>query len=165
MYHLRRLPATPTTMKSDGGKRNIRTLVIITYTRPRFQETECPCNSQHQPRSRIACRYSLRIGDTSASAFRVDLVPRYGGKPPAVHGYDAVSRKAANSAEVLYRPLSLGGNSLALTEHEAKIIVQYRQHKIARTEMGTGRPSLQRALRARRVALETSKFKKYDMYR
>ena len=74
--------------------------------------------------------FANEIGDTTESPFRVDMVPRYGGKPPM---YTVMIRSQEKErirrklAEVLNRSLSLGGNSFALTANEAQMIVQYRQ--------------------------------------
>jgi hypothetical protein len=76
--------------------------------------------------------FANEIGDTTESPFRVDMVPRYGGKPPVytvmirTQEKEPIRRKLA---EVLNRSLSLGGNSFALTANEAQMIVQYRQKR------------------------------------
>jgi len=70
------------------------------------------------------------IGDTTDAPFRVDLVARYGGKPPL---YTVVIRSAEKEpirrklAEMLNRNFSLGGTSFALDAREAQVILQYQK--------------------------------------
>jgi hypothetical protein len=70
------------------------------------------------------------IGDTTDSPFRVDVVARYGGKPPL---YTVVIRSAEKEpirrklAEMLNRKFSLGGTSFALDAHEAQVILQHQK--------------------------------------
>ena len=70
------------------------------------------------------------IGDTTDAPFRVDLVARYGGKPPL---YTVVIRSAEKEpirrklAEMLNRKFSLGGTSFALDASEAQVILQYQK--------------------------------------
>ena len=70
------------------------------------------------------------IGDTTDAPFRVDLVARYGGKPPL---YTVVIRSAEKEpirrklAEMLNRKFSLGGTSFALDAREAQVILQYQK--------------------------------------
>src|SRR3954471_8814667 len=73
-------------------------------------------------------RFAEEIGDTTESPFRVDLVARYGGKPPL---YTVMIRCAEKEpirhklSQVLNRSFSLGGTSFALDVGEAQRIVQY----------------------------------------
>ena len=74
--------------------------------------------------------FASEIGDTTVSPFRVDLVARYGGKPPL---YTVVIRSAEKEpirrklAEMLNRKFSLGGTSFALDAREAQVILQYQK--------------------------------------
>ena len=71
-----------------------------------------------------------QLGDTTDSPFRVDVVARYGGKPPV---YTVVIRSAEKEpirrklAELLDRKFSLGGTSFALDASEAQVILQYQR--------------------------------------
>jgi len=71
-----------------------------------------------------------QLGDTTDSPFRVDVVARYGGKPPL---YTVVIRLAEKEpirrklAEMLNRKFSLGGTSFALDASEAQVILQYQR--------------------------------------
>jgi hypothetical protein len=67
-------------------------------------------------------------GDTTASPFRVDIVARYGGKPPLYAVMIRSSQKElirARLGEVLDRSFSLGGTSFALNLMEAQKILQH----------------------------------------
>ena len=70
------------------------------------------------------------MGDTTHSPFRVDLVARYGGKPPL---YTVVIRSADKEpirrklSELLDRKFSLGGTSFSLNASEAQVILQYQR--------------------------------------
>ena len=70
------------------------------------------------------------MGDTTDSPFRVDVVARYGGKPPL---YTVVIRSADKEpirrklSELLDRKFSLGGTSFALNASEAQVILQYQK--------------------------------------
>ena len=74
--------------------------------------------------------FAREAGDTSEAPFRVDMVARYGGKPPV---YTVMMRSAEKEsirrklAEVLKRPFSMGGTSFALMASEAQTILDYRQ--------------------------------------
>jgi hypothetical protein len=75
-------------------------------------------------------RFAKEIGDTTDSPFRVDVVARYGGKPPVY----AVTIRCAEKepirrklSQVLNRSFSLGGNSFALNVSEAQSILQYQR--------------------------------------
>ena len=73
-------------------------------------------------------RFAEELGDTTASPFRVDVVARYGGKPPL---YTVVIRCAEKEpirqklSQVLNRPFSLGGSSFALSAGEAQRVLQF----------------------------------------
>jgi len=73
-------------------------------------------------------RIAEEIGDTTESPFRVDVVARYGGKPPL---YTVVIRCAEKEpirqklSQVLSRSFSLGGSSFALTASEARRVLQH----------------------------------------
>ena len=73
--------------------------------------------------------FAKEIGDTTDCPFRVDMVSRYGGKPPV---YTVIIRAAEKEplrcklGEVLNRSFSLGGTSFALKASEAQVILQYR---------------------------------------
>ncbi len=73
-------------------------------------------------------RFAEEIGDTSGSPFRVDMVPRYGGKPLL---YTVVIRCAEKEpirqklGQVLHRSFSLGGTSFALNAGEAQQVLEY----------------------------------------
>jgi hypothetical protein len=68
------------------------------------------------------------VGDKTESPFRVDVVARYGGKPPL---YTVMMRCAEKEAirnklgQVLSRSFSLGGTSFALKVSEVQIVLQY----------------------------------------
>src|SRR5689334_7524491 len=70
-------------------------------------------------------RFAEDIGDTTESPFRVDVVARYGGKPPV---YTVIIRCAERQpireklAQVLNRKFSLGTTSFALDASEAQAI-------------------------------------------
>jgi hypothetical protein len=72
------------------------------------------------------------VGDTTDSPFRVDLVARYGGKPPL---YTVVIRSADKEpirrklAQMLNRKFSLGGTSFALDASEAQVILDYQKKR------------------------------------
>jgi hypothetical protein len=74
--------------------------------------------------------FANEIGETTDYPFRVDMVPRYGGKPPV---YTVIIRAAEKEplrcklGEVLNRSFSLGGTSFALKASEAQVILQYRR--------------------------------------
>lgn len=74
--------------------------------------------------------FATEVGDTMDSPFRVDMVARYGGKPPV---YSVVIRLAEKEpirrklGEVLNRKFSLGGTSFALDASEAEVILQYQK--------------------------------------
>lgn len=67
-------------------------------------------------------------GDTSEAPFRVDIVRRYGGKPPV---YTVMIRSSEKElirerlGEVLNRSFSLGGTSFALNIVEAQAILAH----------------------------------------
>src|SRR5678815_5346858 len=71
-------------------------------------------------------RFAEEIGDTTESPFRVDVVARYGGKPPL---YTVMIRCAEKEpirqklSRVLNRPFSLGGSSFALSAGEAQRVM------------------------------------------
>src|SRR5689334_19085387 len=73
-------------------------------------------------------RFAEEIGDKSDSPFRVDVVARYGGKPPL---YTVVIRCVEKEpirqelSQVLNRSFSLGGSSFALNATEAQRVLQY----------------------------------------
>ena len=73
-------------------------------------------------------RFAEEVGDTTESASRVDVVARYGGKPPL---YTVMIRCAEKEpirqklSQVLNRSFSLGGTSFALNVVEAEQVVQY----------------------------------------
>ena len=73
-------------------------------------------------------RFAEEVGDTTESASRVDVVARYGGKPPL---YTVMIRCAEKEpireklSQVLNRPFSLGGTSFALNASEAQRVLQY----------------------------------------
>ena len=73
-------------------------------------------------------RFAEEIGDTTESPFRVDVVARYGGKPPL---YTVVIRCAEKEpirqklSQVLNRPFSLGGSSFAVSAGEAQRVLQF----------------------------------------
>jgi hypothetical protein len=75
-------------------------------------------------------RVAEEAGETTAAPFRVDLVARYGGKPPI---YTVMIRCAEKEAirerlsKVLNRAFSLGGTSFALNSTEAQRVVQYTE--------------------------------------
>src|SRR6476659_1692584 len=77
-------------------------------------------------------RFAEEIGDTTESPFRVDLVARYGGKPPL---YTVMMRCADKEpireklSQVLNRRFSLGGTSFALDAEEAQQVLQYGKTK------------------------------------
>ncbi len=77
-------------------------------------------------------RFAEELGDTTASPFRVDLVARYGGKPPL---YTVMMRCADKEpirqklSQVLNRRFSLGGTSFALDAQEAQQVLQYGKSK------------------------------------
>ncbi len=70
------------------------------------------------------------IGDKTDSPFRVDMVARYGGKPPV---YTVIIRSANKEpirrklSEVLTRSFSMGPTSFALKMTEVQAILQYQQ--------------------------------------
>ena len=67
-------------------------------------------------------------GDTTDSPFRVDIVPRFGGKPPVYTVMIRSSEKElirARLGDVLQRSFSLGGTSFALNIVEAQKILQH----------------------------------------
>ena len=74
--------------------------------------------------------FAEEIGDTTDAPTRVDMVARYGGKPPV---YTVMIRCAEkepirkNLGEMLNRKFSLGGTSLALNASEGLVILQYQQ--------------------------------------
>ena len=73
-------------------------------------------------------RFAEEVGDTTESPFRVDVVARYGGKPPL---YTVMIRCAEKEpirqklSQVLNRSFSLGGTSFSLNVVEAEQVVQY----------------------------------------
>jgi len=82
-----------------------------------------------------AVQQSLKLfaqdaGDTTDAPFRVDMVARYGGKPPV---YTVIIRCAEKEpireklAQVLNRKFSLGATSFALNASEAQVILQYQR--------------------------------------
>jgi len=83
--------------------------------------------------------FAAELGDTSESPFRVDVVARYGGKPPI---YTVMIRTAEKEpirqklGQALNRKFSLGGTSFALTAAEAQAILGYQ--KINRHLQGQG---------------------------
>ena len=78
--------------------------------------------------------FAEELGDTTDAPFRVDMVARYGGKPPV---YTVTIRCAEKEpirsklGQVLNRSFSLGGSSFALNASEAQVILQYRQKPVA----------------------------------
>ena len=72
------------------------------------------------------------IGDSTHTPFRVDMVVRYGGKPPV---YTVIIRCAEKEpireklAQVLNRKFSLGATSLALDASEAQVILHYQRKR------------------------------------
>jgi hypothetical protein len=76
--------------------------------------------------------FANEIGDMTDSPFRVDMVARYGGKPPL---YTVIIRSADKEpirrklADVLDRKFSLGGTSFALNAREAQAILEYQQKR------------------------------------
>ena len=72
------------------------------------------------------------VGDTTDVPFRVNMVPRYGGKPPL---YTVIIRCAEKEpireklAQVLNRRFSLGATSFALDASEAQVILQYQRKR------------------------------------
>lgn len=77
-------------------------------------------------------RFATEIGDRTDSPFRVDMVARYGGKPPV---YTVIIRSPNKEpirrklTEVLNRSFSVGPTSFSLNASEAQIILQYHQAK------------------------------------
>src|SRR5690242_16836655 len=77
-------------------------------------------------------QFAEEIGDTTESPFRVDVVARYGGRPPM---YTVVMRCAEKEpirkklSKVLNRRFSLGGTSFALDAVEAQQVVRYGKPK------------------------------------
>jgi len=77
-------------------------------------------------------QFAEEIGDTTESPFRVDVVARYGGKPPL---YTVVIRCAEKEpirqklSQVLNRSFSLGGTSFALNAAEAQQVLHYGKSK------------------------------------
>jgi hypothetical protein len=75
-------------------------------------------------------RFAEDVGDTTETPFRVDMVARYGGKPPV---YTVIIRCAERQpireklAQVLNRKFSLGATSFALDAVEAQAILQYQR--------------------------------------
>ena len=74
-------------------------------------------------------RFAQDVGDSTEAPFRVDMVARYGGKPPV---YTVIIRCAEKEAireklaHVLNRKFSLGATSFALDASEAQAILQYQ---------------------------------------
>ena len=73
---------------------------------------------------------AAELGDTSESPFRVDVVARYGGRPPV----DTVMIRTAEKepirqklSQVLNRKFSLGGTSFAFNATEAQAILEYQK--------------------------------------
>ena|SRR5215217_5377473 len=73
-------------------------------------------------------RFAEEVGDTTESPFRVDMLARYGGKPPL---YTVMIRCAEKEpirqklSQVLSRSFSMGGTSFALNASEAQKVLQY----------------------------------------
>ena len=84
-------------------------------------------------------RFAEETGDTTASPFRVDVVARYGGKPPL---YTVVIRCAEKEpirqklSQVLNRSFSLGGSSFALNVIEAQRVLQYGRAEESQNRKG-----------------------------
>jgi hypothetical protein len=77
------------------------------------------------------CLKSLvsEVGDTMDAPFRVDMVARYGGKPPLYTVFIRAADKEPirqRLSQVLDRKFSLGATSFALNATEAKAILQYQ---------------------------------------
>ena len=76
-------------------------------------------------------RFAQDVGDSTEAPFRVDMVARYGGKPPV---YTVIIRCAEKEAireklgHVLNRRFSLGATSFALDASEAQAILQYQRN-------------------------------------
>lgn len=76
--------------------------------------------------------FADEVGDKTVAPFRVDVVARYGGKPPV---YTVIIRSANKEpirrklSEVLDRTFSMGPTSFALNAHEAVAILEYGQRK------------------------------------
>ena len=76
-------------------------------------------------------RFAEDVGDSTEAPFRVDMVARYGGKPPV---YTVIIRCAEKEAireklaHVLNRKFSLGATSFALDASEAQAILQYQRN-------------------------------------
>ena len=89
-------------------------------------------------------RFAEEIGDTTESPFRVDVVARYGGKPPM---YTVVIRCAEKEpirqklSRVLNRPFSLGGSSFALSAGEAQRVLQFSKPEASAMPEGKTRGS------------------------
>src|SRR5215204_4584562 len=72
-------------------------------------------------------RFAEEIGDTTESPFRVDVLARYGGKPPL---YTVMIRCAEKEpirhklSQLLNRSFSMGGTSFALNASEAQKVLQ-----------------------------------------
>ena len=85
-------------------------------------------------------RFAEEIGDKSDSPFRVDVVARYGGKPPL---YTVVIRCAEKEpirqklSQVLNRSFSLGGSSFALNVTEAQRVLQCGRAEESQKSPGT----------------------------
>ena len=77
-------------------------------------------------------QFAEEIGDTTESPFRVDVVARYGGKPPL---YTVMIRCAEKEpirqklSQLLNRSFSLGGTSFALNAVEAQQVLQHVKPK------------------------------------
>ena len=72
------------------------------------------------------------VGDTMDAPFRVDMVARYGGKPPL---YTAADKEPIRQklSQVLDRKFSLGATSFALNATEAQVILQYQAARRSNT--------------------------------
>jgi hypothetical protein len=78
--------------------------------------------------------FAEELDDTTDDPFRVDMVARYGGKPPVYTVTIPCAEKEpirSKLGQVLNRSFSLGGSSFALNASEAQIILQYRQKPVA----------------------------------
>ena len=79
------------------------------------------------------------VGDKMDAPFRVDMVARYGGKPPLYTVFIRVADKEPirqKLSQVVDRNFSLGGSSFALNATEAHVILQYQAARDQTSDLG-----------------------------
>src|SRR5690349_17890635 len=105
---------------------------LIKTPEPRAQETIFMQYPAPHEVEQCLKQFAEEIGDTTESPFRVDVVARYGGKPPL---YTVMIRCAEKElirrklSQVLNHSFSLGATSFALNAAEAQQVLQHNKSK------------------------------------